>query len=53
MNITEVEEIILNATRNHKRSQIAKAILRKKNEAGSITFSDFKMHYKFIAIKTV
>ena len=49
---TEVEQTKLNFAQNCKRPQIAKAIMKKKSKAGSVTIADFKLDYKAGVIKT-
>ena len=50
---TELEQKISQLVWKHKRLQVAKEILRKKNGAAGINLPNLRLYYKATVIKTV
>ena len=50
---TELEQIISQFVWKYKKSQIAKAVMRRKNGTGGINLPDFRIYYKATGIKMV
>ena len=50
---TELEQVISQFGWKHKKPQIPKEILRKKNGIGGINLLEFRLYYKATLIKTV
>ena len=50
---TLLKQITLKFICNHRRYQLTKTIVRKRNKAGGIWLPNFKLYYKATVLKTV
>lgn len=50
--VPELEQVILQFVRSHRRLEVAEAVLRK-NDAGGILIPDSRAHYRAVATSTV